>query len=181
VFALSFSSNLLQSVIQLLPRREACNRLVSKGVYVVIACRDLAAGRKVVKELQVSALHFFASWKQRHVTLMFHSYTCEFPYLQSLAPQGHSEPVAEAMQCDLASLHSVIAFADAFRTRGLKCHILLLNAGVCPSTTQTAPTLNEDGYEIAFATSDLPFFSNIALQTLGDDLALKTCRCSLAD
>ncbi|KAJ1490269.1 hypothetical protein T484DRAFT_1777857 [Baffinella frigidus] len=39
--------------------RETCDRLVSKGVFVVLACRDLEAGRKVAAQLQVLSLKVF--------------------------------------------------------------------------------------------------------------------------
>mmetsp|Transcript_18092 Transcript_18092/g.43658 ORF Transcript_18092/g.43658 Transcript_18092/m.43658 type:complete len:357 (-) Transcript_18092:269-1339(-) len=109
--------------------RETCDRLVSKGVFVVLACRDLEAGRKVAAQLQ------------------------------RLAPQGHSAAVAEAMLCDLASLRSVVAFTDAFRSRGLKCHLLVLNAGMCPPTHQKEPEMTQDGYEVAFQTNHLSHFA----------------------
>jgi NAD(P)-dependent dehydrogenase (short-subunit alcohol dehydrogenase family) len=83
--------------------------------------------------------------------------------LQDLAPVGHTEPVAECIACDLASLQSVKSFANECISRlkgpnDRSLQLLLLNAGMCPKTNQAEPTYTVDGFEECFATNHLSHF-----------------------
>lgn len=63
-------------------------------------------------------------------------------------------PQAEAMEMDLARLASVRAFAQAFRARHDRIHLLLNNAGI--HTARRVVT--EDGHELTFQTNHLGHF-----------------------
>uniref|UniRef100_A0A7S0U6E8 Protochlorophyllide reductase n=2 Tax=Hemiselmis andersenii TaxID=464988 RepID=A0A7S0U6E8_HEMAN len=105
--------------------KEACKRLVSNGIKVVIAARDMALGVAVCRELQ------------------------------QLAPQGCKDAVAEVIHCDLSSLASVAKFAADFLATNQPCNILLLNAGMFPPNFQTKCEYTPDGFEVAFQTNHL--------------------------
>lgn len=44
--------------------------------------------------------------------------------------QGAPEATVEFVQVDMASMPSIVAFANAFKKRGLPLHVLIQNAGV---------------------------------------------------
>jgi NAD(P)-dependent dehydrogenase (short-subunit alcohol dehydrogenase family) len=80
---------------------------------------------------------------------------------------AHPQSSAEAMKLDLASLASVRAFAEAYRTRHQTLDVLCNNAGVMALPyRQTA-----DGFEMQFGTNHLGHF---ALTGLLLDLVLRT-------
>jgi NAD(P)-dependent dehydrogenase (short-subunit alcohol dehydrogenase family) len=77
------------------------------------------------------------------------------------------EASIEVMQLDLASLASVRAFAEAFKSKNDSLHILVNNAGVMATPRRTTA----DGFELQFGTNHLGHF---ALTGLLLDVLLKT-------
>lgn len=68
---------------------------------------------------------------------------------------AHPTASVEVMELDLASLASVRAFADAFRSRHQALHILLNNAGVMALPYRRTV----DGFEMQFGTNHLGHFA----------------------
>eukprot|EP00873_Tetraselmis_striata_P029904 jgi/Tetstr1/450168/TSEL_037210.t1 len=69
---------------------------------------------------------------------------------------GIIEPVP--MECDLASLKSVRAFADNFTRSGERLDVLCLNAGLQYSGVTGPPQRTADGFEITIGTNHLGHF-----------------------
>nr|XP_044997525.1 dehydrogenase/reductase SDR family member on chromosome X [Jaculus jaculus] len=70
----------------------------------------------------------------------------------------------EFLYCDLASLRSVRAFADAFKAKGVPLHVLVNNAGVM----MVPERRTQDGFEEHFGLNYLAHFllTNLLLDTL---------------
>lgn len=68
--------------------------------------------------------------------------------------EAYERLAIEVLECDLASLASVRACADAFKTRGDQFDVIMANAGVmnCPFSH------TEDGFEMQFGTNHLGHF-----------------------
>lgn len=65
---------------------------------------------------------------------------------------------AIGVECDLASLASVRACADAWRARSLPLDVLVLNAAVAPGTQETAPKRTREGFEETIGVNHLGHF-----------------------
>ena len=86
----------------------------------------------------------------------------------ALAPGGKAGSVT-AMVCDLTSLNSVRAFAQTWKGLGKTLDILVLNAGVAPSTSAKPPAPHTtEGFETTIATNHLSHFlmANLLLPDL---------------
>lgn len=120
---------------------DAASKLVARGHKVFLACRT-------IEKAEDARARILAS-------------------LPSAPSQGEIiQPVG--LECDLASMKSVRAFAESFKGSGERLDVLCLNAGLQYSGVDGPPLRTEDGFEITVGTNHLGHFllANLLLPSL---------------
>ena len=122
--------------------KDAAIKLAAGGYNVFIACRTLAKAQEAKTEIDAAVAALAADSKPGTIT---------------------------PLVCDLASLDSVRAFCKQWKGLGRTLDVLVLNAGVAPSTSAKPPApLTVDGFEMTVGTNHLGHFlmANLLLPEL---------------
>jgi protochlorophyllide reductase len=122
--------------------KDAAIKLAAGGYNVFIACRTLAKAQEAKTEIDAAVAALAADSNRGTIT---------------------------PLVCDLASLDSVRAFCKQWKGLGRTLDVLVLNAGVAPSTSAKPPApLTVDGFEMTVGTNHLGHFlmANLLLPEL---------------